>query len=421
MKTYPKCKDSGIKWLEVIPDTWTTPTVGKVCKLGRGRVISNIEISENPGGYPVYSSQTSNNGVLGYLSSYDFEGEYVTWTTDGANAGRVFFRSGKFNCTNVCGTMIPTRNDVFLPYLFYLLNILTPYYVRLDINPKLMNDMMSPIKICFPPLPEQNQIAKYLDHKTTKIDFLIEKKNRLIELFKEERTAVINQTVTKGLDSNVPMKDSGIEWLGKIPEHWEVKRLKYLSDVVLGKMLTPNDKGGYHLKPYLRAKNLTWLKVDAKDIKEMWFSETELKQYRLFKDDLLVSEGGEVGRTCIWNGEILECYIQNSVNRVRFYENMVPRYFLYLCLIYGYKGHFDAVVSKVSIAHLTKEKLIDIFFVVPPFNEQEDIVKFIENDVLSIDHIISKSEIEIELLQEYRTALISEVVTGKIDVREEKI
>jgi len=272
-----------------------------------------------------------------------------------------------------------------------------------------------------PPLPEQKQIAKYLDHKTAKIDSLIKKKKRLIELLKEERITVINQAVTKGLDPNVPMKDSGIEWLGEIPAHWEVKRLKYLSDVVLGKMLTPNDKGGYHLKPYLRAKNLTWLKVDAEDIKEMWFSEAELSQYRVVKDDLLVSEGGEVGRTCIWNEEIPECYIQNSVNRVRFYEKLVPRYFLYLFLIYGHKGHFDAVVSRVSIAHLTKEKLIDISFIVPPFDEQEEIVNFIEKETARIDSIISKSEKEIELLQEYRTALISEVVTGKIDVREEMI
>lgn len=117
MKPYLEYKDSGVERIGEIPDTWTMPTVGKVCKLGRGRVISNIEISENPGEYPVYSSQTSNNGILGYLSSYDFEGEYATWTTDGANAGRVFFRSGKFNCTNVCGTMTPIRNDIFLPYL----------------------------------------------------------------------------------------------------------------------------------------------------------------------------------------------------------------------------------------------------------------------------------------------------------------
>ena len=91
-------------------------------------------------------------------------------------------------------------------------------------------------------------------------------------------------------------KDSGFEWIGEMPKHWEKKALKYFSDIVLGKMLTPQDKGGYSLRPYLRAKNILWERVDDSDINDMWFSEKELKQYRLMKDDLLVSEGGEVGR-----------------------------------------------------------------------------------------------------------------------------
>ena len=210
-------------------------------------------------------------------------------------------------------------------------------------------------------------------------------------------------------------QDSGIEWLGRIPEQWKVKKLKYLSDVILGKMLTPNSKVGYHLKPYLRAKNLTWLKVDTIDIKEMWFSENDLKRYRLRKNDLLVSEGGEVGRTCIWCDEIPECYIQNSVNRVRFSKNLNPRYYLYLFLIYGYKGHFDSVVSRVSIAHLTKEKLVDIAFLVPPLHEQEQIAKYLDRKTEQIDTLIDKKKRLIELLKEERTAIINQAVTKGID------
>jgi type I restriction enzyme S subunit len=274
------------------------------------------------------------------------------------------------------------------------------------------------LQFLVPPINEQQKIAAYLDHKTTLIDTLIEKKKRRIDLLKEERTAVINQAVTKGLDPNVQFKDSGIEWLGEIPVHWEVKRLKYIAEIVLGKMLTPKDKGDYQLRPYLRAKNLLWFKVDANDIKEMWFSDKERIQYLLQKEDLLVSEGGEVGRTCIWNNELPECYIQNSVNRVRFYYDHFSRYFLFLFSIFGYKGHFDAVVSKVSIAHLTKEKLIDISFIIPPINEQKNIVEYTEKETTRIDTLITKTQNQIDLLQEYRTALISEVVTGKIDVRD---
>jgi type I restriction enzyme S subunit len=138
MKRYDKYKPSGIDWIGDIPEHWTVATVGRVTNLGRGRVISNLEIGENPGEFPVYSSQTENNGVMGHLATYDFDGEYVTWTTDGANAGTVFHRTGKFNCTNVCGTMQPKNwEQLDLRFMPYFLNLGTKYSVRLDINPKI--------------------------------------------------------------------------------------------------------------------------------------------------------------------------------------------------------------------------------------------------------------------------------------------
>jgi len=415
MKPYPEYKDSGVEWIGKIPEHWRIDRLKWACNFIYGNSLASLDREE--GVVPVYGS----NGVTGYHDKAITEAPCI-----------IIGRKGSYGKVNI--SMKPcfpidttyfvdkryTSNEIL--WLKYILPTLGLDSFSKDTGvPGLSREEAYSKPVITPPLSEQKQIAKYLDHKTAQIDSLIEKKKRLIELFREERTAVINQAVTKGLDPNVPMKDSGIEWLGEIPAHWEVKRLKYLAEVVLGKMLTPEDKGGYNLKPYLRAKNLTWLKVDAEDIKEMWFSDAELKQYRLVKNDLLVSEGGEVGRTCIWNDEIPECYIQNSVNRVRFFKNLLPKYFLYLFLIYGYKGHFDAVVSRVSIAHLTKEKLVDISFIAPTLNEQENIVYTIENEITRIDTIISKSEKEITLLQEYRTALISEVVTGKIDVREERI
>ena len=232
MKRYKKYKPSGIEWIGEIPEHWTLATVGRVSNLGRGRVISSIEIGENPGEFPVYSSQTENNGVMGYLNSFNFKGEYVTWTTDGANAGTVFFRKGKFNCTNVCGTIQPKNwEQIDLRFIPYFLNLGTKYSVRLDINPKLMNNMMAKIPIVIPPKEEQTTIANYLNYKTAQIDDLIAKKQKLIDLLNEEKTAIINQAVTKGLDPNTPMKDSGIPWLGEIPAHWEIRKLKYVSKI----------------------------------------------------------------------------------------------------------------------------------------------------------------------------------------------
>ena len=179
MNKYPRYKPSGTEWLGDIPEHWDIATVGRLNNTGRGRVISAIEIGENGGDYPVYSSQTENNGVMGYLNTYDFEGQYVTWTTDGANAGTVFYREGKFNCTNVCGTIQPKNwEQIELKFLPYFLNLGTRFSVRLDINPKLMNNMMSKIPLVIPPKPEQTTIANFLDEKTKE---LTERGKRIIQ------------------------------------------------------------------------------------------------------------------------------------------------------------------------------------------------------------------------------------------------
>jgi type I restriction enzyme S subunit len=206
-------------------------------------------------------------------------------------------------------------------------------------------------------------------------------------------------------------KASGIEWLGEIPEHWKVKKLKHLSTIVLGKMLTPEDKGGYYKKPYLRAKNVLWEKVDVSDVKEMWFSEQELNKYRLNLYDILVSEGGEVGRAGIWRNEIEECYIQNSVHKVTINQDYNPFYFLYLFLVYGRVGHFDAIIERVSIGHLTREKLTEVFCLVPSFPEQHAIATYLDHKTSQIDTYIAKKQQQIALLQKYRTAIINQAVT----------
>ncbi len=182
-------------------------------------------------------------------------------------------------------------------------------------------------------------------------------------------------------------------------------------------MLCNEDKGGYSKKPYLKSKNIQWLNVNVSDVEEMWFSDKELTQYRLKKGDLVLSEGGEVGKTCLWNDEIEECYIQNSAHKVTFNNENVADFYLYLFFLYGNKGAFDAITNKVSIGHLTKDKLINLKCLCPPIPEQAAIVSHIEKETAIINKTIATIEKEIALVQEYRTAIIAEAVTGKIDVR----
>jgi len=223
--------------LESIPEHWDYLPIWLLFDVGRGRVISHEEIIDNQGAFPVYSSQTENNDCMGMLSTFDFEGDYLTWTTDGAHAGRVFRRSGRFNCTNVCGTLKAKSSEMILDYAVHAAGISTSYFVRHDINPKLMSNVLAKIRIPVPPSNEQLAIASFIEGETSKIEALVAEQRRLIELLKEKRQAVISHAVTKGLDPNVKMKPSGIDWLGDVPEHWEQTVIKRFSTLQRGHVL----------------------------------------------------------------------------------------------------------------------------------------------------------------------------------------
>ncbi|MDL0109186.1 restriction endonuclease subunit S [Campylobacter felis] len=201
-----------------------------------------------------------------------------------------------------------------------------------------------------------------------------------------------------------------------MPHHWEVKKLKYVGKVVLGKMLCNEYQKGYSHCYYLKSKNLQWLNVEVSQVEKMWFSEYEKSLYRIKKDDLLVSEGGEVGKTCIWNNELAECYIQNSVHKITLNKFNNAKFFLYAFFAYGKLGVFDSVVSRVSIAHLVLEKLINVDMVVPPLQEQKEIAAFLDSKVAQIDSAIEKTKKQIELVKEYKNTLINEAVCGRINL-----
>lgn len=191
-----KLKESGISYINYVPVHWKIERIKDQFYIGRGRVIGQEALVEN-GKYPVYSSQTENNGCLGFISTYDFDKDLLTWTTDGANAGTVFRRKGKFNCTNVCGTLIPKKKNLDLNYVVYALQESATHNKRIDTNgAKIMNNEMALIHIAFPPLDEQIAIANYLDEKTQKIDAIVSNIGKQIETLKELRKTLINDVVT---------------------------------------------------------------------------------------------------------------------------------------------------------------------------------------------------------------------------------
>ena len=272
------------------------------------------------------------------------------------------------------------------------------------------------ILLAIPPPPEQTAIATYLDRQTVLIDQKIALLSQKIDRYQELKKSLINETVCRGLNPTVPMKDSGVEWIGEVPEHWEVKRVKDIGNLVLGKMLSRKEASGMYLKKYLKSRNVKWLGIDTENIDEMYFTEDEMKSYRLKMNDLVFSEGGEVGKTAIWKNEIDECYIQNSVLKLTVNENQVPKYHLYFSFFLGKVGFYDSAVNQVSIKHLTKEKLIKVIWLSPPQEEQKEIGKYLDEKTAKIESIVSNLTNQITTLKELRKTLINDVVTGKVKV-----
>lgn len=212
-------------------------------------------------------------------------------------------------------------------------------------------------------------------------------------------------------------KPSGIEWLGEIPEQWTAVPVKRQFDIQLGKMLQNNPASAADaLTPYIKALHVLWGKVDTSDLPEMWASQEDIKQFGVRSGDLLVCEGGEAGRAGVLGVAPNPCIIQNALHRVRGKGGNV-RYLQYVLHAVGSGGWFDVLCNKATIAHFTREKLAELGMPLPPcIDEQRAIAAFLDRETARIDALVGKIHESIEKLREYRTALISAAVTGKIDV-----
>lgn len=264
---------------------------------------------------------------------------------------------------------------------------------------------------------EQQQIATFLDWKTGQIDALIAKKKELLEKLKEKRLAVITQAVTKGLNPSVSMRDSCISWLGQVPKHWEVPTLKMRYAVELGKMLDEKRIAGDCLVPYLRNVDVQWDKINFDELPEMDITEDEFLRYTIRENDVLVCEGGEVGRAAVVGVQAGVVGFQKALHRLRSEtDEEMPRFIFYTLLWAANTGVF-AVEGASTIAHLTADQLRRYQFPQPPLSEQEVITAYLDEKVGSIAQMVEKVNVAIDRLTEYRTALITAATTGKIDVR----
>lgn len=286
---------------------------------------------------------------------------------------------------------------------------------------RVPDDFVRNYRIALPPLTEQTSITAFLDRETDKIDTLVEEQRRLIELLKEKRQAVISHAVTKGLNPNARMKASGVEWLGDVPEHWDIVPCGYRYEVQLGRMLNEERAQGDDLRPYLRVLDVQWHRINVDDLPVMNFPAEVRERYRLEPGDLLVNEGGSyVGRSAIWRGELGECYYQKALHRLRPRDSSrdTADFLLYVMETATKVGVFVAGGNQTTIDHLTAEQLRGQRLPFPPANEQSQIAAFLAQATGRLDLLEHEALSATDLLKEHRAALISAAVTGKIDVRE---
>ena len=415
-------KDSGVLWIGNIPVDWKLVSVKRLFSIGRGRVIAQTELDET--GYPVYSSQTKDNGCLGYLDTYDYDYPQLTWTTDGANAGSIFLRTGYYNCTNVCGTLSPIDDLVDLRYQKYALEHIAYNERRIDTNGyKIMNNEMAIIKTLLPPLSIQHQIADYLDIKCTQIDTIIAKEQSVIEKLQDYRQSIITETVTSGLDSTTNLVFSGVEWIAKIPLNWKITRFTKSFEFFKGLNIKKTDlvDSGAGVVSYgqVHAKNNNGYSLQADIIR--YVAENLIDEKSLLQEGDFVfadtSEDLEGVGNCIHIDSSNELYAGYHTLVARCLdESICTKYFAFLFLTDIWRSQLRKNSNGTKVYSVTQKMFKAVSCLVPPIEEQLKIVAYLEKKCDAIDRVISHKLTIIDTLTEYKKSLIYEVVTGKKEV-----
>lgn len=273
-----------------------------------------------------------------------------------------------------------------------------------------------------PPLEEQDRIVAFLDQKTNEIDAAIAKKERMIELLGEQRSILINQAVTSGLDQSAPLKKGVSEWIECVPEHWEIVPLKYVSKVQSGLTLGKHHAPSKATKsfPYLRVANVQDGYIDLSTVTEIVLPIREAKNYRLLKGDILVTEGGDIdklGRGNCWGGQIDECLHQNHVFAVRILKRVRSEFVALITGVTYARRYFTTTANKTTnLASTNKTKLGNLPVVVPPLPEQDAILEFCNSIKAQYESVINSVSSEISALKAMKSSVVSDAVTGRIKI-----
>lgn len=427
-------KDSCIEWIGEVPATWSVVPIKALFeeRKHKNKDMQEINLLSLSYGNIKRKDINSNNGLLPEnFSGYNIveTGDIVLRLTDLQNDHKSL-RTGLVKehgiITSAYVTLAPKHeiNSEYYHYLLHSYDIRKVFYtmgegIRQSLD---FETLKKNVSVLVPSTEEQKNIVEYLDSKTASIDSAIQAQRDIVEKLKEYKQAVITEAVTKGLNRDAEMKDSGIEWIGEIPNHWRVGRIKNWYNVTLGKMISPRQTASDQTyENYLCAANIKFSGVDTSISKKMWFDQREKKQYLLQDGDVLIMEGGAAGTACMYKGEFAPCYIQNSVHKVVSKGQASNKYLYYMMNAAFNSGYISDICNKATIMHYTKEKVERTPILFPPVAEQQQIVEYLDSKTATIDKAIEQKNAIIEKLEEYKKSIIYNAVTGKIDCRKDVI
>jgi type I restriction enzyme S subunit len=433
---YEQYKESGVELLGEIPQIWdvwklahafarigsgTTPKSDQPEYYDEGTIpwVNTGDLADGP--LAACARKVTEKAANDYSSLKLHPSGSLLFAMYGATIGKLGILEFPATVNQAC-CVFSGDSPIAVKFLFYWFLGLRDKILSLATGggqPNVSQDILRTLRVACPDLGEQKIIVSFLDTETSKIDALVAEQRRLIELLKEKRQAVISHAVTKGLDPNVKMKPSGIQWIKEIPEHWSTPPVFARYFAVLGKMVDDAKQTGEHPVRYLRNADVNWGTINIDNLPFIDIKPDELERFTLVSGDILICEGGAgVGQTAIWNGALDRCAFQKALHRLRpwNYENENPRFFFY-CMRYVVETGIVLAGGTATIPHLTGEQLRKYRFPRPPKAEQDEIVHFLDEQFSKFAALESEADRAITLLQERRTALISAAVTGKIDVR----
>ncbi len=425
-QTYGEYKDSGVQWLGMVPAHWEIRRLKYTAEIIMGQSPDSNDCNLVGIGVPFLQGKAEFGSLYPSPKIWCQVARKIARPDDillsvRAPVGEINVADQSYGIGRGLCSITPSKQLVKV-FLWFLLHVIREGLTSISTGSTYDAVSVDEVRnlICFiPSLPEQRAIAAFLDRETAHIDALLAKKEQLIALLLEKRAALISQAMTRGLNPAARMKDSGVQWLGMVPEHWEVRRVKYLSSILRGKFShRPRNDPRFYDGPYpfIQTGDITaanrYITEYQQTLNELGFSVSKLFP----KGTLVMSIAANIGDLAILQFE--SCFPDSIVGFVP--NASVIREFLYYSLM-AMKQEIMGASTINTQSNINIEQIGTLFTACPPISEQKSIVAYIDRETTRIDLLISRIREAIQNVKEYRVALISAAVTGKIDVRGEMV